>query len=152
MDKLAECNTENCHRGIERGTVQDGDLIKHRVRVSCARCGVETDWQVDDSVDRAVADWNASHVERAVQVFEEARGRAAADARATAQTNLEQLERFLPQAEAEAAHADLKAGELAKAGKTREANTFKAMADEWRAHATRTRGEIAQLRDRTTAG
>lgn len=97
---------DGCHRGIERGIKQDADGHDHgAVRVACAKCGVATDWMIDDSLQRAVVGWNQNGVPLAEQTLAKTRAEEAAA-----------LKVAQDQAAAEAAKADKAASKAGKAG------------------------------------
>lgn len=73
---------DGCHRGIERGIKQDADGDDHgAARVTCTKCGVATDWMLDDSLQRAVVGWNKNGLPLAVTELAKIRA-AEADAKA----------------------------------------------------------------------
>lgn len=69
---------DGCHRGIERGIKQDADGHNHgAVRVTCAKCGVATDWMIDDALQRAVLGWNQNGLPLAEKALADIRAAAA---------------------------------------------------------------------------
>ena len=126
MAKLAECNTEDCHRGIEVGVLTDDDGNHHnQTRVVCKTCELEGPWHVDDSLARAIGDWNANHVSKGTEAHMQRKAASASDATTSRASQIAGLEQALAAYGPEIAYAKIKEDALRAAGNNSSADYFK---------------------------